>query len=393
MIRGCVICESDVNIVAEFPRQPLANGLLKRFSDSFPVFPLNLAECRSCGHVQLCPKSRVPPEAMFETYPYRTGTSETMRRHFSELASSIAKQIEPEGLVVDVGCNDCTFIRALRELAPRARAIGVDPSDVSRNYEGVISAYFDSGIAESIAETHGYADYILMANCLAHTQRPVEMLCAARNILSLDGTLIVEVPGLEDLAGRRAYSSIYHEHVSYFSVDALENAASSAGLHIERVESVETHCGSMRVFLKRGAEPEARWGVCRKPDWEAFRFGIDHHRREMRNACMDATVIYGYTCPAKAVPLMHYTRIYPSAICDADPGKQGMFVPVADGSPIPIVHPDNLRERVAHMRSSVNPDRVRVIMFATNLRREILRLEGAAMRGSILIPCRHPEVV
>ena len=54
----------------------------------------------------------VPKEKMFnKDYPYKSSESKTMQNSFKELAKKI-KRFKPEFLV-EIGCNDETFIKRL----------------------------------------------------------------------------------------------------------------------------------------------------------------------------------------------------------------------------------------------------------------------------------------
>src|ERR671922_9295 len=56
---------------------------------------------------------------------------------------------------------------------------------------------------------------------------------------------------------RREFDTIYHEHLSYFSLTALDNLFERHGLGIEGVEQIPIHGGSLRVFVSnKGTRPE-----------------------------------------------------------------------------------------------------------------------------------------
>src|SRR5438132_1244132 len=109
----CRICEADsLESVLDLGLQPLANSFIKpdEVGRPEPRYPLELARCTSCGHVQL--SVTVPPEIMFRNYLYVSGTSETIPAHFAEYAKDVAERLVPKGgLVVEIGSNDGTLLR------------------------------------------------------------------------------------------------------------------------------------------------------------------------------------------------------------------------------------------------------------------------------------------
>ena len=65
-------------------------------------------------------------------------------------------------------------------------------------------------------------------------------------------SLVIEAPYLLDLVDRLAYDTIYHEHVSYLSVIALDRIFEMAGLELVHVQRDPIHGGSIRFVGSRG---------------------------------------------------------------------------------------------------------------------------------------------
>ena len=57
----------------------------------------------------------VDPSIIFAEYSYASSTTDTLRRHFAEMAHDIvAMGVAGEDLVLEFGCNDGVLIQALR---------------------------------------------------------------------------------------------------------------------------------------------------------------------------------------------------------------------------------------------------------------------------------------
>jgi hypothetical protein len=67
----------------------------------------------------------------------------------------------------------------------------------------------------------------------------------------LNGVFVFEVSHLLRLVESGNFDSIYHEHMSYHSVYALEMFCNSIGLRIFSVEENSSHGGSIRLFVTR----------------------------------------------------------------------------------------------------------------------------------------------
>src|SRR5215218_9871867 len=127
----CLVCaSSDLQEFLNLGMTALANRFVpeSHLSETEPAYPLRVAFCAGCGHVQLL--DRVPPQEMFTNYVYISSASETLKGHLDELSGFvIERQNLGDGLVIDVGCNDGTLLAAFRRRAPGLRTLGVDPAD------------------------------------------------------------------------------------------------------------------------------------------------------------------------------------------------------------------------------------------------------------------------
>src|SRR5438874_4663782 len=256
---SCGICEADaLESVLDLGLQPLANSFIKPEAVEKPEhrYPLDLARCTACGHVQL--SVTVPPEIMFRNYLYVSGTSETIPAHFSEYAKDVAERFVPKGgLVVEIGSNDGTLLRAFDRGA--VRILGVEPARniaAMANAAGVptLDEFFGEAIAGEIAAKHGRASAIIGNNVVAHIDDLHALMNGVTALLEDRGVFVAEFPYLVDLLEKTAYDTIYHEHLSYFSVASVVDLASRHGMRLVGIRRVGVHGGSIRVFISRDGE-------------------------------------------------------------------------------------------------------------------------------------------
>src|SRR5437879_10532108 len=110
----CRICRADaLENVLDLGPQPLANSFIRpdEVGQPEPRYPLEVARCTACGHVQL--SVTVPPEIMFRNYLYVSGTSDTIPAHFPASPQDVAQRFPPTGgHAVQIGSNDGTLLRA-----------------------------------------------------------------------------------------------------------------------------------------------------------------------------------------------------------------------------------------------------------------------------------------
>ena len=75
----------------------------------------------------------------------------------------------------------------------------------------------------------------------AHIDDIIEIINAAKIVLKEDGVFIFEVHYLLDLLKEFQYDTIYHEHLTYYSILAIEKIFALQGMKIIDVIHLEMH--------------------------------------------------------------------------------------------------------------------------------------------------------
>ena len=195
---------------------------------------------------------------MFISPQSRTRSSRTPAR--SPSTSSIDVRWTDSSLVVEIASNDGYLLQHYR--ARGIKVLGIEPARnvarIAREQRGVdtIEEFFGRDLAARLAADGRRADVIHANNVLAHVPDLNDVLAGIRLLLKDDGEAIIEVPSLRDMIDRLEFDTIYHEHLFYFSLTALERAFARQGLTIVDVEHLGVHGGSLRVFARRSDAPE-----------------------------------------------------------------------------------------------------------------------------------------
>jgi len=386
---------------------PLANSFLRseQLNGSEPQFPLNVVLCEQCGLVQL--NHVVPPEIMFRNYIYVSSTSRTMPAHFEAYSDAIISRfLKPEcDLVVEMGSNDGCLLRAFRNHG--IRALGVEPATnlaELANADGVITIndFFCQRVAREIRNREGPAKVVIGNNVLAHIDNLQDLLAGLDVLLLPDGVAVFEVPYLVDLLRNDEFDTVYHEHLSYFSLRPMQRLFESRGMRIFDVERSPVHGGSVRVYFSRtGTGPEPRSSVERLlllerseglhsvETYLAFAGRVEKMKQELtemlRRLKVSGATIAGYGAPAKGNTLLNYFKIGTDLIdfiVDRSQYKQGMYTP---GSHIPVTDVGQLLKQ--------QPDYV--LVLAWNFMEEILDQQSEYLNrgGRFIVPIPQPKVV
>ena len=404
-ISACRICGSQgLFPVVDLGRQPLANSLLAPGGPPAPTYPLAVVGCPGCTVVQL--SGTVDPRAMFDDYLYLSSYSTSMVEAMRRLAAETTRRYElgPDDLVVEVASNDGYLLRHYVELG--VRALGIDPAanvaDVAKaaGIETVV-AYFTPEVATDL-RSQGLRPRVMHANnVLAHVPDIHAFVEAIHLLLAEGGVAIIETPYLIDLIDAYTFETIYHEHVFYYSLGALQYLFGEHGLSIEDCEHLDVHGGSWRLTARKdaGVKPreralkalaeEASRPLRSASDYAPFVSEVLAERDEvvgqLRRIKGSGRSLAGYGAAAKATVLLNFTGIDHNTIdyvVDRNPAKQGRVIP---GAGIPVVSPQHLGRHA--------PDVLAVLVWnlADEVRSQLQWFTEAG--GELIVPLEERRAV
>ncbi len=362
MKKKCVLClKGEIKIFVNLGKSPLANNLIsqKNVSKKEKKYPLLLGKCKKCNHVQL--HTLVEPKNMFDNYLYLSSASSTLEKHLTSIPKSINRvnKIKKNDLVVDIGSNDATLLKGYKKF--KAKTIGVEPAkNLAKFYKGkkitLINDYFNIRTAKKIKNKYGKAKIITATNVFPHLQDLKSFATAINILLDSEGVLLIEAHYLKNLLNDVAFDTIYHEHTSYWSINAAREYFKMNNLELFHVDQLPIHHGQIRCWvckknmrkisnsLRRQILAEKKQKICEDSSLINFKKKTLNIKRNLNNFIKKIKkrneILIGYGAPAKATTLTSFLDINTdklSFIVDKNPLKQKKFLP---GSRIPIYSPD-----------------------------------------------------
>ena len=361
----CRSCgNTNLKRVVSLGYQPLANNLLNKKDEKHELYPLEMNYCPKCHNCQL--SVAVDPKKMFSNYLYTSSTSSTFRNHFIVAAKNYVKQLKlqsKKSYIIDIGSNDGVALKPFKDMGFK-KILGVEPAKnlaklANKNKIKTFNGFLEN---KNLKKIKGNADLILAANVFAHSDKLKEMAECMLKLLSKNGTIIIEVQYLLNTLKDLTFDNIYHEHYNYWSLTSLINFFNQFSSTIFKVERINTHGGSLRVYIKKGKKIKIENNV-RSLLKEEEVFGIKNYKTyqnfgEKINKLKENVVkkinvlkknnkkIIGFGAPAKASTALNFFGISNQIdyIIEDNKLKHNKFIP---GVLIPIKDKKNLKEKNA----------------------------------------------
>ncbi|MDO9709714.1 class I SAM-dependent methyltransferase [Paracraurococcus lichenis] len=402
-IRACRCCGGgDLVSVFDMGTMPPSDALSPSATEPDPAYPLEVIMCRSCGLAQL--RHTVAPEVLFSAaYKYFSSYTQTVVDNAKDAVATAIERVKPApgALAVELASNDGYLLKHAK--AAGLSVLGIDPAPApvaAAREAGIdtIQAFFSEDLARKLKAEGRQAMLLFGNNVLAHVADTAGFVRGIREILHPEGTASIEVPYLRDLIDHVEFDTIYHEHLCYFSVSALSELFKRQGLHLNDVQRIPIHGGSLRLFIQHKPAPSERMlklieeekelGLDRPESFRAFAAkveGVGQALRELIDGFRrEGKRIAAYGAAAKGTILLNFFKIGPEElmwVADKNPHKHGLYMP---GIKLPIVGVERIEQD--------RPDCL--VILPWNHQAEIMRQQAdfAAQGGRFIIPIPHPHL-
>ena len=377
---NCRSCgNTNLKRVVSLGYQPLANNLLNKQNEKCELYPLEVNYCENCHNCQL--SVSVDPKKMFSNYLYTSSTSRVFREHFIKASKKYIKDLKlnkKKSYIIDIGSNDGVALKPFLDQGFK-KILGIEPAKnlaklANKNKIKTFNGFLDN---QNIKKIKKGADLILASNVFAHSDKLQEMAECMLKLLNKRGTIIIEVQYLMNTLRDLTFDNIYHEHYNYWSLTSLNNFFKKFDSTIFRAEKVDTHGGSIRVYIKKDKKTkieksvkqilkeEEKFGIKKFETYKKFGEKVykvrENVRINIKKLKNNNKIIIGYGAPAKATTALNFFGISKEIdfIVEDNKLKHNKFIP---GVKIPIKE-----------KSQIKNKKNTLIVFAWNFYKDIVK--------------------
>ena len=396
IIKSCLCCDKDVDMLMDLGEQPLANNFHDKNGEQHDVYPLRLMFCKNCYHCQL--SHSVNPSILFKNYKYVSGTTKTGLIFFRQNAEYIIKYKNIlRGKVLDIACNDGSQLDFFKEFG--WETYGVDPAEnicpiAALKGHHIICDFWNEKVALQLP----VMDVIVAQNVFAHTQHVNDFLKNCKHVMNEKTSLFIQT-SQKNMIINGEFDTTYHEHISFFNTRSMNELTRRNGLTLNRVCENEIHGGSYIFEIKLGKD-DAIYNVdtCMQEEENAGLYKDSTYHQFNNNAVncvqnLKAKILEyernGYKCvgfgaAAKGQTVLCYGDISLDYIIDENPLKIGQYSPKMN---IPIVN-------LEYFQHEKHDNYLIVILawnFATEIKQKIEKIKGN--KKIVIIEKYFPDII
>jgi SAM-dependent methyltransferase len=360
----CRSCKNDLKFeVIDLKNAPLSNSYLLPKELNLPeiYYPLKVFICHKCKLFQTT--ENLSSKYIFnDTYHYLSSYSSFYVEQCEFFVKKLIKKykLNKDTFIIEIASNDGYLLNIFNKF--KIPNLGIEPTLRSANIAKrkkikVINSFFNLDLAKKLSKKKVLADVIIAFNVLAHVPNINNFLSSFPKILKPNGIVVFEFPHVLNLIKHNQFDTIYHEHYSYLSIIFLKNKLFDYNLEIFKIETLESHGGSLRVFVKKKSfkefkiessvqqiiREENKYKINSLSTFKIFRNNINNIRDSLLSLLYklkkNNQIVIAYGAAAKGNTILNYFNINSDLIkyvVDKNIYKQGKFLP---GSHIPIKDP------------------------------------------------------
>ncbi|MBE9116858.1 methyltransferase domain-containing protein [Lusitaniella coriacea LEGE 07157] len=368
-MKTCHICQStDIVELLDLGEQPISNRFLPNPEAEETSYPIVVNQCNACGTVQI--NDPVPAEEVKPRYDWITYREPDA--HLNSLADTLSQLsgLSKDAAIAGISYKDDPLLERMEQrgfsniwrLDPQ-QDLGID--DPSAGIE-ILQERLTPQTAQSIVATRGKVDLLIVRHILEHAHHLHSFVAGLRELLTPQGYIVFEVPDCERSLSLCDYTTIWEEHLVYFTPETFRNCFGFCGFSLVHFESFPYPFENSLVGIGQAQESAIEtFPTLEKLEAEnqrgtVFSQGLEKRRDRLKEFFSNyqqeqgkiALMGAGHLCCAFVTFLE--LDDYFEFVVDDNPNKQNLFMP---GSRLPIYSSATLLEKEIKLcLLSLSPD-------------------------------------
>lgn len=253
VLRNCRICKSsDLENIIFLGSQYITSRFPVYGDFTTPKTDITLCICNDCYLLQL--SNTTPSNELYEyEYGYRSGISNTMRKHLKDYNEEILSKVtlNKGDTILDIGSNDATMLKYYSDGYNR---IGVDPTGIQfKEYYG------DVKLIDNYFTLHNFETFYPGLKCKIVSSismfydlpDPVQFAKDIYSVLDDNGIWTCEQSYVISMLNTNSIDTICHEHLEYYSIHNIKKIADLSNFKIIDIKFNDCNGGSFRIYLAK----------------------------------------------------------------------------------------------------------------------------------------------
>jgi NDP-4-keto-2,6-dideoxyhexose 3-C-methyltransferase len=225
--------------------------------------------CEGCGLAQL--SETVPRELMYhDRYGFKSGVNESIRADHRSIVESTLRKVQPRRWL-DIACNDGTLLSCVPADVFRE---GIDPvakyaHEAEQHAHHITNAFFHPRFYP-----RQKFDVVTSISMFYDIDQPNEFVDGVKQVLAPNGVWVIQQNYLADTLRLNAVDNVCHEHITYYSLYALQKLLVRHGLEVFDVEFSSVNGGCIRTFVARQGVFPVEDRVAEQVQYEMLNVGL-----------------------------------------------------------------------------------------------------------------------
>src|SRR3990167_2281493 len=349
----CVCKQNSLECIIDFGQQPVSHHYLYTQKEAAFTYAFQLGMCTACGLVQL-----INPPSMEETKPLFSWISfSEPENHLDWLVEKLSQL--PGVTTSSQFCGVSVFEDSLLERLNKKNFLRTDCLTYDKNLGNATHAVIKTislyAKHQNLSQLfHDRPHVLIIRDILEHAHDPLSFMQTIKEIVDPDGYVVFEIPDYQRTFISCDYSTLWEEHIIYFTPYTFETCLKRGGFMFHSIDSYAYDAQDYLIAIVKPSHQMESNVIHDDQDalFSAQQLMMHYAERYSQQKNWFKNVLSQYQKQGKIALLgaghlgCHFVNLMDvqhliDFLVDDHPHKRGMFMP---GSRLPVVSSSILDE-------------------------------------------------